>query len=104
MRETRYTLTEWSLNDSRLRPILEGNFLLTEIAPLSEDLAKTGRIGLRALEFLESGERVPENWIAEQKQQLAEMEKPRAEVVLAAVRPVRTLLEGIRSVTAKATR
>jgi len=69
--------------------------LLHEVAPISEDLSRAGTIGLKALQYLESGERAPAQWLAEQTEQLKRMEQPRAEVVLAAVRPVRALIESI---------
>jgi hypothetical protein len=52
-------------------------------------------MGLRALEYLEAGKAAPEDWVAEQKKALDAMEKPNAEVVLAAVRPVRMLLNAV---------
>ncbi len=91
----RIVFTEWRANGTLLKPLLDSNFLLSEAAPLSENLSKTGAIGLKALQFLESGERAPADWVAEQKQELSRMEKPIAEVVLAAVRPVRTLLDAV---------
>ncbi len=91
----RIAFAEWSANASLLKPIFESNALLAEAAPLSENLSKTGAIGLKALQFLESGERAPANWAAEQKQALDLMEKPLAEVSLAAVRPVRVLVGAV---------
>ena len=66
----RIAFTEWSANASLLKPIFANNALLAEAAPVSENLSKTGAIGLKALQFLESGERAPADWVAEQKQTL----------------------------------
>jgi hypothetical protein len=52
-----------------------------------------GNIGIQALKYIESGHSAPDNWIAEQRRLLVEMEKPKAEVMLAAVRPVKLLLD-----------
>jgi hexosaminidase len=93
--EIRLVLNLWKANDSRLRPFLAGNFLLKEVAPLSEALSRTGAIGLKALQYLESGERASADWVAEEKLQLMRMEEPKAEVILAAVRPVRVLLDAL---------
>ena len=60
---------------------------------LARNLAATGALGLEALEILESHRPASENWISGQRKALDSMEKPEAEVVLAAVRPVRVLLE-----------
>ncbi|HYL75751.1 MAG TPA: family 20 glycosylhydrolase [Bryobacteraceae bacterium] len=93
--EAKLILTEWSANHNQLAPLFTGNFLLRELAGLSEDLSKTGTIGLQALQYLESGQRPPSDWLAEAKQELHRMEQPRAEVALAATRPVRALLDRI---------
>jgi hexosaminidase len=93
--EIRLAMSQWSVNDGRLRPLLASSILLEEAAPLSEDLSKVGSIGLRALQYLESGEPAPAKWLAEQKLALNQMEQPKAEVVLAAARPVKALLEAL---------
>jgi hexosaminidase len=93
--EARLVFNEWNLNDARLRPVLASSFLLQEVRPLSEDLSRTGQIGLRALQYLESGEKAPGEWLRQQIAELNRIEQPKAEVVLAAVRPVRVLLEAL---------
>jgi hexosaminidase len=80
--------TEWSANDGQIA----GNFLTSELLPLSKNLSNLGSIGLRALEFLSAGKSVAPDWAAQQLQQIDAMEKPVAEVRLAATRPVRILL------------
>jgi hexosaminidase len=91
--EIRLVLTAWSVNHSQIAPLLAGNLLLRDLSTLSENLSRTGTIGLQALQYLESGQRPPLDWLAEAKQELHRMEQPHAEVVLAAVRPVGALLE-----------
>src|SRR5262249_41452110 len=93
--EIRLLFSQWSLNNGLLQPLLESNFLLKELEPLSENLSRTGNIGLQALQYLASGVPAPPDWVAKEKQELSEMEESKAEVVLAAVRPVRALVEGI---------
>jgi hexosaminidase len=85
--ELRAMLTAWAENDARLQP--QG-----ELAGLSKNLSVLGSIGLQILEYLRSGQTPPDGWIAQQAALLREMEKPAAEVNLAAIRPVRILLEG----------
>ncbi len=46
----RAAFTEWSANDGQIA----GNFLTSELIPLSKNLSNLGSIGLRALEFLSS--------------------------------------------------
>lgn len=69
---------------------------------LSPGLASTGAIGLQALEFLRSGRHPGDGWISEQKKALDGLEKPSGEVVLAAVRPVRLLLDAVSAKTGPA--
>jgi hexosaminidase len=89
----RATLHEWAQNDARLAPAIAGNGLLRELAPLSRELSQLGAIGLESLDYLESGKTAPDSWIAQKKQALAAMDRPSAEVMLAAVRPVRLLID-----------
>jgi hypothetical protein len=49
--------------------------------------------GLRILTYLESKRPAPKAWLSAQTKELDRMLKPRNEVVLAAVRPVKLLLD-----------
>jgi hexosaminidase len=66
-----------------------------ELAALSKNLSILGSMGLRALEYLKTPQSAPQDWIAQQRAALAEIEKTSAEVILAATRPVRILIEGV---------
>jgi len=87
----RAAFTEWSANDTQI----DGNFLTSELIPLSRNLSNLGSVGLRALEYLSSGKSAPPDWAAQQLQEIGSMEKPVAEVRLAAISPVRVLLKAI---------
>ena len=87
MAELRAAFTAWSENDARF----EGP---NELAGLSKNLSILGSVGLQVLEYLRASQTPPDGWIARQQATLADLEKPVAEVRLAAVRPVRILLEG----------
>jgi hexosaminidase len=89
----REQFTRWAGNDARFQPLAEDNALLGELKPLSQDLSALGSAGLRILNYLESGRPAPEDWLSEQAKEFARMLKPRNEVVLAAVRPVKLLLD-----------
>ncbi|HVT95190.1 MAG TPA: beta-N-acetylhexosaminidase [Bryobacteraceae bacterium] len=91
-REIRGILLRWKSNDSRLRPVLEANFLLREAIPLSHNLALAGAIGLDALDRIAAHRPPPAGWAEKQLAILKQMDAPQAEVVLAAVRPVRALV------------
>jgi hypothetical protein len=47
------------------------------------------------LGYLKSSQAVPDSWLPQLIQALNEIQKPSAEVTLAAVRPVRMLLEAV---------
>ncbi len=88
----RAQFTEWVANDAQFQPTVAGNSLLAELVPLSQNLKTVGQIGLRALDYLESGTAAPADWVARQNQTLAALSQPVAQVILAAVRPVQALV------------
>jgi hexosaminidase len=63
-----------------------------ELKALAKNLSSVGAMGSEALKRIETGDGASEEWIAARKKALDEMERPNAEVVLAAARPVRILL------------
>jgi hexosaminidase len=78
----------WAANDAPFQKLADGNPLLAELKPVSKDLAELGITGMRILDSLEQGKAVEGDFAAE----LTRMEKPVAEVNLAATRPIRILL------------
>ncbi len=91
--QLREQFTRWAGNDARFQLLAEDNALLGELKPLSQDLSALGSTGLRILTYLESSQPAPEDWLSDQAKELARMIRPRNEVVLAAVRPVKLLLD-----------
>src|SRR5258707_420200 len=87
------TLAEWRDNHTLMLPLAAGNSMIREILPISENLSTVASIGLQALKYIQTGQTPPASWVAEQRRVLADIEKPKLEVVLAAVRPVRLLIE-----------
>jgi hexosaminidase len=87
------TFAAWSANSDEVRSLANDNAMLDEILPISSNLAATGRIALEAMSLLQSGRNPTENWIRTSRQSLDLYEKPKAETRLAAVRPVRLLLD-----------
>ncbi|MCX6620934.1 MAG: family 20 glycosylhydrolase, partial [Acidobacteria bacterium] len=90
-KEIRRELENWRDNHGRLEEALLSSFLLKEAGTLSRDLSRLGEFGLEALDALRAQKAVPADWAKARLASLQEMEKARAEVVLAAVRPVRLL-------------
>ena len=85
----------WAANDVRFQMLAAGNALLEEVKPLSKDLSAAGAMGIEILDYWGAGKPAPADWMAAQSKELARMERPNAEVLLAAVRPVKILLDGL---------
>jgi hexosaminidase len=93
--QLREQFIRWAANDVRFQALAKDNSLLAELKPLSQDLSALGVAGLRILTYLESRRPAPKAWLSRQAGELTRMLKPRNEVVLAAVRPVRLLLDDL---------
>jgi hypothetical protein len=91
--EIRTRLAAWRDNDAKLHPLLEQSFLLTELAPLSEDLSTLGAAGLFALEFLDKSTPSPSSWRAQQLALVERAKTPKADLLLMVVEPVQQLIE-----------
>ena len=90
----RREFSRWAANDARFQELAAESPLLGELKPLSRDLASLGNAGLKLLDALEKGQ-VPESaFVTEQAKEITRMERPVAEVNLAATRPVKVLLKG----------
>jgi|SRR5579871_1172457 len=94
--ELRAVFTEWAENEARMKPMAEGNALLKEVLPLARNLSAVGRIGLKTLDYLDSGQPAPEGWAATQIVALQKLEEPLAQVRLAAVQVVRRVVSKIQ--------
>jgi hypothetical protein len=90
----RREFARWAANDARFRELAAGSPLLTELLPLSRDLSALGEAGLKLLDGLEKGQAPAAGFVAAQTKEVARMEKPAAELNLAATRPVKALLKG----------
>jgi hexosaminidase len=89
----RAQFTQWAANDARFQPLAADNGMLAEVRPLSKDLSSLGAAGLKILDYLEAGKPAPDDWMSSQAKELARMQRPSAEVLLAAVRPVKILFD-----------
>jgi len=94
----RREFARWAANDARFRELAAesgpGGTPLAELQPLSRDLAALGNAGLKLLDALEKGQTPAAAFVAEQTKEITRMERPAAEVNLAAIRPVKVLLKG----------
>ena len=91
----REQFTRWAANDARFQTLAAGNVLLTEVLPVSKDLSAIGDAGLKALDYIKDGTTPPAAWVTAQNQEIARMLKPNVEVILAAARPLKILIDGL---------
>ena len=89
----RRQLTVWRESREALLPVLQHSALLLEDIPLAEDLAAVARTGLEALDYVDTGKPAPDAWVKDQFLLLDLAAKPRAELMLMVVAPVRKLVE-----------
>jgi hexosaminidase len=93
MASLRAQFSQWAANDARFQPLAEDNALLAEVKLLSKDLSALGVAGLRILDSLETSQPLPDDWMANETREIARLQRPSAEVLLAAVRPVKILFD-----------
>ncbi|PYX82851.1 MAG: beta-N-acetylhexosaminidase [Acidobacteria bacterium] len=100
----RALLTAWQGNDDKLHPYLEHSFLLSELAPLSQNLSTVAAAGLKALGYLDKGEPSPESWRTQQLADIGRAKASVADLLLMVVAPVQRLVEASSLKSASASR
>lgn len=93
--EIRRQLTSWR-DVADLIPHMRDNTLLEEDIPLAEDVSALGAAGLKALDYLDSGQPAPSSWMTEQLDRLDRASKPRAELLIMIVPSIRVLVEAAK--------
>ena len=91
--EIRARLSAWRDNDIRVRALAENSALLQEVLPLSHDLSALGQAGLEALDYLDRGERAPQQWKSQQLALVQAAVQPRAQLVLLVATPIQKLIQ-----------
>lgn len=91
--EIRARLMAWRDNDLELEPLLKNSALVEEVAPLSHDLSQLAAAGLKALDYLDRGEKPPEAWTTEQLELAERAIQPRAQLLLMVANPVQKLVQ-----------
>jgi hexosaminidase len=95
--QIRALLTTWRDNDAKLKPVIQGSFLVRETAPLSSELSSLGAAGLAALDYLEKSEVSPEAWRTQEspveRLRVAMRPAPRAVMSRCASAPVVGVIE-----------
>lgn len=88
----RLWLTKWRDNDAQLKPILEESALLREVAPVSANVSRLGEIGLKALDYIDSGQRAPEAWVNQQRAFIDSVKGGQAELLISIVPAISKLV------------
>jgi hexosaminidase len=91
--ELRAQLARWRDNDLALESLAQKSFLVNEVAPISQDLATAGKVGLAALDYLVLGAQAPNSWKTDQLALLAELNKPKSQLLLTPVPAIQKLVE-----------
>jgi hexosaminidase len=91
--DIRAILLAWRDNDNELRPLLQNSYLLKELSPISQTLSSLGGVGLRALDYIDKGERGSDSWYEEQTAVFQQAEKPAADLFLAIAPAIQKLVE-----------
>jgi hexosaminidase len=84
--------TQWRDDREMIRAVISRSPALAEIEPLADDLSELGKAGLAALGFLAEGKVPPQDWFRESMEMTERAARPRAEVEIVTVQPVRHLL------------
>ena len=91
--EIRASLTRWRDNQVELQPLAEKSFLVKEVLPVSQNLSTLGTAGLAALDYLDHGERAPEQWRSQQLALIEQTKKQQAQLLLMIAPAVQKLIE-----------
>jgi hexosaminidase len=85
-------LQSWKANDKILGPMLAKSDRTVDAAPLSQDLAALGTLGLDALRALKSGKEPRADWQSQAARVMVRAAEPKAELELAVLPSVRKLV------------
>ncbi len=91
--EILHQLTAWQDGMNQLLPAMQKSALMEEDIPLAQDVQNLATTGLEALNYLQSGKPAPADWVTNQKALLDRTAKPRAELLISIVPPIRKLVE-----------
>ncbi len=86
-------LTLWRENQAKLQSLAAQSSLLKEVVPISQDLSSLASAGLRAMDYLESGQHAPSDWATEQLGLVEQAKKPKAQVLLMIAPSVQKLIQ-----------
>jgi hypothetical protein len=96
IKKIREHLTRWWDNHAILLPVLKASPRLTEIIPLSADVAALASAGLQALDFLENGEKASIDWLNGMLPLLSRPPLPEYELIIKILPAIQALVYAAR--------
>ncbi|MDZ4800697.1 MAG: family 20 glycosylhydrolase [Bryobacteraceae bacterium] len=94
--QIRAELQKWYNVHQTLMPLYQSSYLLNEAQPLASDLQQIANIGFEAISRMQTPQPNNSTWARERLITLDTMAKPKLEVINAATRPVRLLVEALQ--------
>jgi hexosaminidase len=91
--QIRTLLAVWKDNSVKLRQLAENSALLQEVLPVSQNLSAVGTAGLQALDYLDRGEKAPDDWKTQQLAIVQQAFEPKAQVLLMVAPAVQKLIQ-----------
>jgi hexosaminidase len=91
--QIRQRLMLWRDNDATLQTIAQRSSIVQEAAPVSQNLATVAATGLRALDYLDRGEKAPQDWKTQQLALMQQAFQPKGQVLLMIVPAVQKLVQ-----------
>ncbi len=91
--QIRSLLMLWQNNQANLQPLEAQSFLLKEVVPVSEALTGFAETGIQALDYLDKGERAPDDWKAQQLTFILQASQPKAQVLIVIAPAIGKLVE-----------
>jgi hexosaminidase len=91
--QIRTWLAGWRDNQNKLRPLAENSALLQEVVPVSQNLSALGEAGWQALDYLDRGEKAPDEWKTQQLAIVQQAFEPKAQVLLMVAPAVQKLIQ-----------
>ena len=90
----RQMLSRWKENDGKLRPVAAGSQLVQEVEPISANLTALAAAALDALDYLDRGEKSPEQWKTQQLAIVQQAFKPSsAQLLMMVAPPIQKLIQ-----------
>jgi hexosaminidase len=91
--QIRILLTTWKDNQTKLQPLAENSSLVQEVLPVSQNLSALGAAGLQAMDYLDRGEKAPDEWKTQQLAVVQQAFEPKAQVLLMVAPAVQKLIQ-----------